>query len=94
MLELSEKSFITKDDIEQGLKIQNEFNNNKSRTGVYTWVLTSQSTQRGYGVLKGHYFKKVETGVSTSKSSNASFSISGKLFGVKLSLEVTLFLHP
>lgn len=78
-------TFITKDDIEEGLRLQNELNsNNKLKMGGYTWVLTSQSTHRSYGVLKGHYFKKVEAGVSNSKSSNASFSISGELFGVKL----------
>lgn len=76
------ESTITKEDIEAGINGQN--NLNKSRMGGYTWQMTGMSTYASYGILKGNYFKKVEAGVSTSKSEDASFTIGGEIKGVKL----------
>ncbi|WP_249029611.1 hypothetical protein [Tannockella kyphosi] len=76
---------ISKEDIEIGISgLHNLNTSSSSRIGGYTWKMIRMSTHSSYGILRGNCFKKVEAGVTTSKSVNASFSISGKIKGVEL----------
>ncbi len=81
---------ITKSIILEGVeygKIQSE-KNGESKSGYEEWTLISQEVLRSYGVIKGHYLRKVSAGMNYG-STTVSFNVSGTIHGITLSATAT-----
>ena len=79
---------IIMDGLEYGEAQSNKTKTDKSKSGYEEWTLVSQEVLRAYGVIKGHYLKKVAAGMNDG-SNNVSFSVSGTVHGINLSVRAT-----
>lgn len=66
-------TFITKEDIQTGIDMENKMNS--ARTSGEIWTLTSSSTYKAFGPIKGNFKEKLACGEGNGAKGTFDFSI-------------------